>query len=216
LTKAQEDDDVQDVYRISLLTPGFSAEKKIGKNQTLYGAIFTRVSLLLAQKELYTFSNSGLTSSTSDLEFKLFIDPALFLQYRYYYNLQKRSAAGKNTKYNSGNYFAPAYSMMLSKIPMPGIYTSFQDNLTYRGSIKDFDITAKKRPVNVLGALWGFSRTYDRIFLDMNLGFGYMFTQSEYEITITDGQDKQIVQNLGKKSEALPSFMGEFFIGIKL
>ena len=214
--KAQESDDVQDVFRISLLTPGFSVEKRVGKNQVLYGSIYTRLSLLLGVKELYTSNNSGIMGSTTEPIVKLFVDPALFLQYRYYYNLQKRSGAGKNILNNSGNYIAPAYRLIYSKVPMPGIYSTYSDNITLPAPIKDFDISAKKRPVNMAGVLWGLSRTYDNIFLDLNVGLGYMFTNSEYEISLTDFQDRQYVQNIGKKSEGFIAMMGEFLIGIKL
>lgn len=214
---ASAQDDVENLlFRASLLFPSFSVEKRIGFSQTIHASLQARLMVLSITKDYIAFNNSGTVSTSTDHTFKFFIDPAVTLQYRYYYNLGKRSNDGKNTLFNSANYLAPLYSLSYSKMPMPGIYSSAPGLLPNRYSFRDMEITANRRPLHFLGALWGITRTFDRFYIDANIGPVYLFSTSDYTITTTDTQGSKVTDYLKKQKEGNVILFGEFFLGIYL
>ncbi len=140
---AQEAPTTASVLKIALIDPGVSYEQKIGDKQTIaiQGIIRSRISL----------GYSSALGTTSDIYF----DPALNLQYRYYYNLEKRFTKGKYTYQNSGNYLTALTEAQLSKIPLNPDASDEHD----------------RRLVHSVGAAWGFQRNYkSHISLDIQLG----------------------------------------------
>ena len=84
--------DVTDVIKANFFDPGISYEKRIGESQTLYGQAFLSTSIYI-----------GYSSALGNMS-GVDIYPALTLQYRYYYNGNKRAEKGKRTAMNSLNY----------------------------------------------------------------------------------------------------------------
>ncbi len=159
--------DIRDVTKATFLNPGISYEKRIGKFQSLYAQAFMNTSFAIG------FSDA--LGNTSVIHF----DPALTLQYRYYYNSAKREAKGKRTEMNSLNYLSSILETTFSK-----------------GSISSSYYTEKKRrAINILGIAWGFQRNYKKRFsLDFDLGIGYLFTKG----TTTDYTGQYITKNIGQ------------------
>jgi hypothetical protein len=147
--KEERSTDVIDITKF-VFSPGFSGEKRIGKNQTLYGKVFPALSLS------YYFSD-GLGSDAS-----FYIDPAITLQYRYYYNGRRRQRKGKRTAMNSMNYIGPVYRNIFSKRPVNSDY--YEED--------------KRRLMNTLAVVWGLQRNFrSRISIDFNVGPGYNFSK---------------------------------------
>lgn len=133
-----------------IFTAGFSGEKRIGKYQTLYAKVFTALA--------FSFEYSDGLGSDS----RFYIDPAIVLQYRYYYNGRKREQKGKRTAMNSMNYIGPVYKNNFSKRAMSSNYLE-EDN---------------RRSINTLAIVWGLQRNFrSRISIDLNVGPGYIFTK---------------------------------------
>ena len=144
--------DVTDVTKFIFIS-GFSYEKRIGKFQTLYGKAFARVTLW------------GTYSSSFGTDAGIYIDPAVMVQYRYYYNARKRQERGKRTDMNSMNYLAAIGETIFSK---QRLSTSYYEE-------------DKLRPINMLGIAWGLQRNFrSRVSVDFNAGPGYLFTESSY------------------------------------
>lgn len=141
---AQETPDVTTVSVFTILNPGFSHERKIGKDQSLYGQIFTNTSVFLG----YSSSSLGNMSSIS-------FDPAISAQYRYYYNAERRLAKGKRTALNSMNYLSLVYE------------ATFTDD---RISVSDYE-EENVRAIHQFGICWGIQRNYaSRFSLNLHLG----------------------------------------------
>ncbi len=137
-----------DVLKATILNPGMSYEKSIGKKHTVYGQLY-------ASPTVQYFYSSSLGS-----EFDFYLDPAAMVQYRYYYNLEKRAGKDKFTRLNSGNYFGATVQSTLSKVRLDS------------DQLEETD----RRPVTTVGAIWGMQRNYAKRFsLDINLGAGYQF-----------------------------------------
>lgn len=150
---AQDDDnaDVTDVTKVTILNPGFSYEKKIGRNQTIYTQAFMNLSAL-AEGDFY---------GTTDYTF--FLDPAFTAQYRYYYNLNKRMNNDRRTEMNSGNYVAAIYEGLFSRMPVSVSYSE----------------ESNRRLISRMGVVWGLQRNYAKRFsLDLNIGLGYLAGKS--------------------------------------
>jgi len=144
-------DDITDITKATFFGPGISYEKKIGKFQTLFGRAFINTSFSIG----YSSSLGNISSIT--------FDPALSIQYRYYYNYYKRQKKGKMTEQNSLNYLSPTFETIFSKNRI-----STSDN-----------IENNLRAINTVGLVWGIQRNYKKRFsLDLNLGLGYLFTKT--------------------------------------
>ena len=146
--------DVRDITKITLFDPGISYEKRIGKLQSLYGQAVLRSTIYIGY--------SSALGNTSGIYFH----PALGLQYRYYYNGEKRKAKGKRTEMNSLNYVSTV------------VEAAF-----YRETIS---ATAEKdlRALKTFAAAWGFQRNFPKRFsLDLSFGLGYVYTK---QTTVND------------------------------
>ncbi len=146
--------DITQVTKISFLSPGFSFENKLGKSQSFY------MNTYLATTAYFSYSSNFGTSSG------IYLDPALSLQYRYYYNAARRESKEKRTKMNSLNYISPAFDI------------SFSRNAMTESSF----VSERRRPVYSFAFVWGMQRNYQKRFsLDLNLGIGYYFTKGMVE-----------------------------------
>ncbi len=88
------------------------------------------------------------------------IYPIFNVQYRHYYNLEKRQGKEKNISNNSANYIALSAAIESGKPIIGGL----EYNEAYFGTI---------------GPVWGLQRYYGSGFkLDLNLGAGYGFNES--------------------------------------
>lgn len=143
--KAQEASDVENVFKVNVISPGISYEMRIANKQTLY----TEAYLAL----YYAFSYSS--NFGSDSEFRAM--PSLDVAYRYYYNGRSRANRGVTTAMNNMNYLTFVYN--------PGIYQKAV--YTY------YDYQTKPALQHTIGVGWGFQRNYaNRISLDMHVGPG--------------------------------------------
>jgi len=142
--------EVERVIRAAFFNPGFSYEDRIGRLQTIHFDAY--------------FSTSAYYSYSSSLgaDANVYFDPALMLQYRYYYNAPARESKGKRTEMNSLNYFGPQFDMTFTKAALK--QNSFEEE--------------SRRPVYTFGFVWGIQRNYKkRLSLDLNLGLGYFFAK---------------------------------------
>ncbi|WP_289022772.1 hypothetical protein [uncultured Salegentibacter sp.] len=142
---AQDQASVEDgLLSVNILTPAVEYEYGLTSSTTLdlrLGSAFAY------WKNTYFGENFG-------------IYPILGIQYRYYYNLEKRLDKGKNLKNNSANYIALSGAVQSGK-PIIG---NLEYNEAYFGTV---------------GPVWGLQRYYNSGFkLDLNLGGGYSFNES--------------------------------------
>ncbi len=129
---------------LNLILPGISFERKIGKNSTLYTA--TGITGTFIKNDIRTGGERIVTTQT-------FVNPFIEINYRNYYNFEKRIEKDKNIKHNSANYFGVLGSYIFSPI---------NDK---NGAVKN--------SLN-LGPVWGFQRVYESgFYLDLNMGLGY-------------------------------------------
>lgn len=153
-SQTDQKEEIPDVTNVTKVTlhPGFAYEKRIGRHQTLYGQVFPAVNFS------FEFSDA-LGSETS-----FYIDPALLLQYRFYYNARKRQRKKKNTALNSMNYIGFVDRTVLSKHPV-------NDN---------YDREKHYRTMNTLGAVWGLQRNFirSRLSIDLNVGPAIAFAKT--------------------------------------
>ena len=117
------------IVSLDLLSPGISFEAAVGRKSSLYTS--------LTLKPLF----EGTSPPDQPGNSSFILNPVIFGQYRKYYNLEKRYKAGRNTAYNSGNYF--------------GLHVGYQSGAEiydeYRGSL-DMD-----GGINI-GPVWGIQR----------------------------------------------------------
>ena len=138
---------VQDISRVTFLSPGLGFEKSIGKKQSLSAHVFISPSI--------EFSVSDALGTRT----RFYLDPTLDIFYRYYYNGNKRAEAGKITKLNNMNYVAAVGEFVASKRPISNGFES--DKVKF---IKKF------------GAVWGMQRNFPgRFSLDLSIGLGALF-----------------------------------------
>ena len=146
----QEDVDVTNVTKITILNPGISHESRVAKFQTVYVQGFMNTS------GYFSYSDALGTES------KFYFDPAADVQYRYYYNGMKRFEMEKRTEMNSMNYVAFMGEIIFSKM-------RFSD---------DYIDESSRRAITRFGIGWGLQRNYAKHFsLDLNLGFGYLISK---------------------------------------
>jgi hypothetical protein len=186
LAQSNADVDVTTVVRASLLTPGVSVEARTGNLQTLYLKGFAKPSVIL---EIISGPGEG-TQVNSDF----YIDPALALQYRFYYNARKRTEKGKPTAFNSMNFIAPMTQVWYSKYPIS--FFALDEE--------------KRRGIYELGVVWGMQRNSSdkRFSLDLSLGPGVLYT-TETSAPLGTGQTEP-------QGRLRMSMMGEFSIGFRL
>jgi len=153
-TQYRNEPGVVNLTKISFVTPGFSYEQKIGRFQTLYGRAF--------------LNPSGYAGYSDALGYRshLYLDPAITIQYRFYYNALRRESKGRRTEMNNLNYFAPVFKTA-------------------------FNAENSQRSIHKTGIVWGLQRNYRRRFsLDLNIGVGYSFAKEGHTENgeITAGQ----------------------------
>ncbi|RKF42525.1 hypothetical protein BCY89_03365 [Sphingobacterium siyangense] len=150
-------------FAYNILT-NMSYEMGIGNKTTL------RFSGPLSGSLLY--SKTSITINDyhhEDSEWGYAFRPAVDMQVRHYYNLNKRLQKGKKIAHNSGNYIAGVLGAA-----GPSILKS--DNMY----VADFTLT--------LGAMWGIQRTYgERFMMNVGIGPGVSFYDSQSEFTPVGG-----------------------------
>jgi hypothetical protein len=152
-------DDVTDITRVNLISPGLGYEKRIGKYQTLYLQGFLSLS-----------GGIGYSSSQGFLS-HFYVDPTLSLEYRYFYNFRSRQERGKRVDMNSSNYLSPFIRTAFSK----------RDYVDEMGNID-----SKRKAINAVGVTWGLQRNFNsRLCVDVNIGAGYIFGGDNY---VNDGE----------------------------
>ena len=177
---AQEKSGLADVSKVTFLNPGLSYEKKIAKFQTLYGQAYMSPSIYL-----------GYSMALGDMS-SIAFDPALALQYRYYYNFRSRADKGKRTEMNSLNYIAAVEDLTFSR---NAISTSY------------FTET-NRRPMHQFGVVWGLQRNRPKRFsIDFNIGLGYLYASS----TSMDVNGKYVTTH-----EGLFTVLGQLTLGLWL
>jgi hypothetical protein len=138
------------ITRVLLLSPGISHEIPTGKAQSLYLNPYLAISAEWGY------------SSALGYHSEVIADPALALQYRLYYNRERRAEKGRRIARNSGNYLAGIYEVYFSKTAMWKEHVDEED----------------RRPVHVVGAIWGMQRHGAKRFsLDLHGGVGYLYTR---------------------------------------
>ena len=148
-SQKQTDVDVTQVTRVAFLNPGFSYEDRVGRFQTIHFDVY------LSTSAYYSYSSSLGTNGN------VYFDPALMVQYRYYYNAAARESKGRRTQMNSLNYIGPMFDVTFSKAAMTEL--SYEE--------------VNRRAIFTVGFVWGIQRNYMKRFsLDLNLGVGYFFT----------------------------------------
>ena len=159
--------EITNVTKATFFNPGISYEKRIAKFQSLYAQLFMNTSFAIG------FSDA--LGTTSYIHF----DPAVSLQYRYYYNFKRREDKSKRTEMNSLNYLAGIVETTFSK-----------------GSISSAYVTEKDpRAINVFCIAWGLQRNYPKRFsLDINFGAGYLYTR----VTTINDTGELITKNAGQ------------------
>lgn len=161
--------DIVNITKATFLNPGISFEKRVAKFQSLLGQAFLSTS--------FSIGYSGFLGNTSSITF----NPALSLQYRYYYNYERRQKKGKRTEMNSLNYLSATIKTIFSN---KRISTShyIEDN---------------RRPISTVGVVWGIQRNYKKRFsLDFHSGLAYLFTTA----TMPDNTGQTVKENVGKFS----------------
>jgi hypothetical protein len=153
--------EVENVTTLTILNPGLKHEQKIGTLQTV--CVHAYITTL----------RSASYSSTAGFDAGFYLDPALNLQGRHYYNAARRAAKGKVITRNSMNYVSVLVKTEISKQNLASGY--FAAN--------------RRRPIVTTGLVWGFQRNYNNhISLDVNFGAGYLFAKDR--VYINDGVEK--------------------------
>lgn len=144
ISSFSQDTTTDSLFSLNLLAPSAEYELAVSANST--------IDLDLGVGLAYH------RSSYSGEAFGVF--PGLEIQYRYYYNFDKRFDNGKKTSENSANYIAGVASLT-GGTPIIG-------NLEYSNDFGGF-----------IGPAWGLQRVYNNSFkLNLNLGLGLGFNDT--------------------------------------
>jgi hypothetical protein len=139
------------VSKLTFLSPGVSFELKTNRFQTLHTNFYAATSFGI------NFSSSQGTNTF------LTFDPAATLQYRFYYNGEKRSERGKRTALNSMNYIAPSFDYVFTR----------------KSISQEYLVPVDRRPLIQGGVVWGMQRNFPKRFsLDLSAGPGFYFVES--------------------------------------
>jgi hypothetical protein len=142
--KAQDKKITEPVLTGTFLPPGVAYEIPVGQRTT--------IKFRAALEAGFSYGNGTIVGPRYSFSFI----PTLIGEYRYYYNIEKRMKANKNSRYNSASYFAAAAKYGIS-------YTTHHIE---GGSI--FKTTTKEPNA---GIVWGLQRNYrNRFSLDFNIG----------------------------------------------
>ncbi len=136
--------ETEKVWRINFLNPGIVYETPVSSNSTI--SINAGIG--------YNGSYPNL-SDTRQSGFQYAIAPFLDLQFKRFYNLQKRDRMDKTTRNNSGNFISLRFRM--------------------RGKSID-DNFSRKAPFDfAFGPTWGIQRTYGGFHLLFDIGSQFYF-----------------------------------------
>ena len=172
---------VENLSKVTFINPGFAYEAKTGESSTLYSQLFMNYSA--------TFETS---LDGSDIDITSYFDPALAVQYRFYYNYNRRAEAGKRVEKKSLNFVAPVFEGHLTKRPFAG---------------SDF-AEENRRMLTTIGGVWGMQRNYaGRFSLDIYAGLGYSFGKTTEYIS---------ANQTTTKTEAIPAVIAQINIGVWL
>ena len=131
------------VFRVNFINPGIEYELPV----------FNQSTVLFSVGVGYGESYPNLTTNASGWLYS--ICPFVDVQYRNYYNLEKRLNKQKNISYNSGNFWG---------IRMLTRGKEFDSNFTRTSNI-DF----------ALNPVWGLQRSYGKINFLFDVGIAYYF-----------------------------------------
>jgi hypothetical protein len=141
-------DDVIDLYKVNVVWPGLSLEKRVNQLRTVQVEIAVRPAF-----------RSFPFFSTADSTFRLGVDPSVSMQYRVYSDPSRRIAKGRSTANNSMNFFAFHFQSRYFDTNL-GIFDLF--DLRFHGL------------QNNLGVVWGIQRNYpDKTSLSAFIGGGF-------------------------------------------
>jgi len=133
------------IFKIEILSPGFVYEKGLNDNSTIYAGLH---------------ANFGV-SVTDGNNFDVYSNfyPTLEIQYRHYYNLDKRKSKFKNFTNNSGQYVAAKFEA----------YTILKS-------------TAEVQRYNRagVGGVWGFQKNGKPITFNFEIGLGLGLQNSTF------------------------------------
>lgn len=142
------DTKIEDVYKLNLINPGISLEKKIFKDNTVQANIYWNTTINLIR-------NTDLLTK----QYNMFLDPTINLQFRNYYNYFKRADKGANVDNNGANFIGGMFERTVTRLP-----------------IREKDLVETARPVLKIGAIYGLQRTiFNLVVLEGYLGTGYQW-----------------------------------------
>lgn len=152
----QEKTEIINLTKITFLNPGIGREISTARLQSIYLQVFLNTSAYFSW------------SSTLGTNGGVYFDPALTIQYRYYYNSARRTAKGKRTETNNLNYLGSVLQTVFSNGALSDKYVHEEN----------------RRPINSIGAVWGIQRNGRKRFsFDLNLGIGYVFAKgTKYDV----------------------------------
>ncbi|WP_127124727.1 hypothetical protein [Pseudoflavitalea rhizosphaerae] len=180
LAATAQEASTENVAAVTFFTPGFSYELKTGQYQTLYATAFMNIAA------------SFFASTETGTESSFYFDPAINLQYRFYYNFEKREQRNRRTEKNSANFFALSGGTVFSKMRMSSSY--FEEG--------------SRRPVYHVAGIWGMQRNMQgRLNMNFYAGLGYRWATSTYPLS--DG-------GMGKENHGRLTVPFEIGLGIWL
>lgn len=139
----------KNLFKMNILSPGFSFERKVDNNKSL--SLDANLSI--------GFALNNVNTTNSNSNFIVLAAPFFRSQYRYYYNFQRRISKEKRIIGNSGSFLAFNSSYYFNPINNQK-YVNNYDGLT-------------------IGGVWGFQKTYkSNINIGANVGLGYNFKNS--------------------------------------
>lgn len=134
----------ENVLRINFLNPGLEYEHSISEKTTLSAGI--GVGYGTSYPDLDESNGTG---------FVYLISPFLDIQYKYFYNFEKRLANSKNVAHNSGNFISGRF------------YT--------RGETIESNFSRTSNYDFAVGPTWGIQRNYGSFHLLVDVGTIYYF-----------------------------------------
>ena len=145
LASAAVAQETEEVLRVNFINPGIEYELPVSEKSTISGNIGIG----------YSGSYPELTTTTFNTGALYVIAPFADVQYRYYYNLNKRFGIEKSTSNNSGNFVSLRFRARGESI---------DDNILRKA---DYDFA--------IGPTWGIQRQYGKFHLLFDLGPQFYF-----------------------------------------
>ncbi|RYY88580.1 MAG: hypothetical protein EOO15_08600 [Chitinophagaceae bacterium] len=181
---------IRDLVRVTFLNPGISYEKRIGRFQSMvvqaYGGL--------------GFEGSDNTSPAG-VRYDVYFEPGGSLQYRYYYNYNARSAAGRRTENNNLNFVGPLYQFAWARTGATSSFSPYEE-------------VSDAHAVHNLGFVWGIQRNYPKRFsLDLGIGVGYLF---EKRTRYTYSPNPPFTGTRVTENVSNYTFVGQFSLGFWL